>query len=237
MNSSTWRPSFISAPSFPPCPKQLEIYHCVLILRSVLWATNTGWMISIRATTTARAWVSPKSHLYSTEKMNEWGSSYVRGVGALGCSGGCRCRTTTKRSQEWEENLKYVSHNFRKYLQPSKHLFPSVGAVQSLSRVWLFATPWTSACQASLSFTVSQSMLKFMFIESVMPSSHLILRHPFLLLPFIFLGIRVFSNESALHIRWPKDWSFSISSSNEYSGLISFRIDWFDQLDLFPIKW
>ena len=163
-----------------------------------------------------------KSHLYSTEKMNEWGSSYVRGVGALGCSGGCRCRTTTKRSQEWEENLKYVSHNFRKYLQPSKHLFPSVGAVQSLSRVWLFATPWTSACQASLSFTVSQSMLKFMFIESVMPSDYLILCCPLLFLFSIFPCIKVFSNESALHSKWPKYWSFSISPSNEYSGLISF---------------
>ena len=101
--------------------------------------------------------------------------------------------------------------------------------VQSLSRVWLFATPCTVARQASLSFTNSQSLLKFMSIESVTPSNHLILCWPLLLLPSIFLSIRVFSNESALHIRWPKYWSFSFSSSssNEYSGLISFRIDWF----------
>ena len=94
------------------------------------------------------------------------------------------------------------------------------------------ATPWTAACQAYLSITNSQSLLKLMSIESVMPSSHLILCHPLLLWPSIFPSIRVFSNESVLHIRWPKYWnfSFSISPSNEYSGLISFRIDWFDLL-------
>ena len=91
-------------------------------------------------------------------------------------------------------------------------------------------TPWTAACQNSLSFTISQSWLKLMSIESVMASNHLILCHPLLLLPLIFPSIRVFSNESALRIRWPKYWSFSlsISPSNEYSGLISFRIDWFN---------
>ena len=88
-------------------------------------------------------------------------------------------------------------------------------------------TPWTAACQAFLSFTISQSLLKLMSIWSVLPSNHLILCHP-LLLPSIFPSIRVFSKELALHIRWPKYWSFSISPSNEYSGLISFRIDWFD---------
>ena len=105
-------------------------------------------------------------------------------------------------------------------------------AVQSLSHVWLFATPWTVACQATLSFTMSQSLLKFMYIESVMPSNHLILYHPLLLLPSVFPSIRALSNELALRIRWPKYWSFSfsISPSNEYSGLISFRIDWFDLL-------
>ena len=104
--------------------------------------------------------------------------------------------------------------------------------VQSLSHVQLFAAPWTAARQASLSFTFSQSLLKLMSIESVMPYSHLILCHPLLLLPSVFPSIRVFSNESALHIRWPKYWSFSfsISPSNEYSGLISFRMDWFDLL-------
>ena len=99
-----------------------------------------------------------------------------------------------------------------------------------LSRVRLFSTPWTAAHQASLSFTISWSLLKVMSIESVMPSNHLILYHPLLLLPSIFPSIRVFSNESALCIRWPKFWSFSISPSNEYSGVTFFRIDWFDLL-------
>ena len=102
--------------------------------------------------------------------------------------------------------------------------------VQSFSRVWLFATPWTAARQASLSFTISWSLLKFIFIESVMPSNHLFLCHPRLLLLSIFPSIRFFSNELAL--RWPKSWSFSfsISPSNEYSGLISSRRDWLDLL-------
>ena len=93
-------------------------------------------------------------------------------------------------------------------------------------------TPWTAACQASLSITNFRSLLKLMSIESVMPSDHLILCHPLLLLPSIFPSIRVFSNKSVLHIRWPKYWSFSfnMSPSNEYSGLISFRIDWLDLL-------
>ena len=105
-------------------------------------------------------------------------------------------------------------------------------SVQLLSHVRLFVTPWTAACQASLSITNSQSLLKLMSIESLMPSNHLILCCPLLLLPSIFPSIRVFSNESALHIRWPKYWSFSfsISASNEYSGLISFRIGWFNVL-------
>ena len=102
--------------------------------------------------------------------------------------------------------------------------------VQLLSHVRLFATPWTAAHQASLSFTISQSLLKFTSIESVMPSNHLILSCPLLLLPSIFPSIKVFSSESALRIRWPKYWSFSfsISPSNEYSGLITFSIDLFD---------
>ena len=102
--------------------------------------------------------------------------------------------------------------------------------VKSLSHVQLFATPWTAACQASLSFTLSQNLLKLMSIASVIPSNHLILCRPLLLLPSIFPSIRVFSNESALHIRWPKCWNFSISPSSEYSGVISFRTDWFDLL-------
>ena len=104
-------------------------------------------------------------------------------------------------------------------------------SVQSLSRVQLFATPWTAACQASLSITNSQNLPKLMSIESMVPSNHLILCHP-LLLPSIFPSIRVFSNESVLHIRWPKYWSFSfsISPSSESSGLFSFRMDWLDLL-------
>ena len=109
-------------------------------------------------------------------------------------------------------------------------LRPSVqfGSVQSLSRVQLFATPWTAARQASLSITNSHSLLKLISIESVMPSNYLILCHPLLILP----SIRVFSNKSALHIRWPKCWSFSfnINPSNEHPGLISFRMEWLDLL-------
>ena len=113
-------------------------------------------------------------------------------------------------------------HLFNRY-------FLSVQSVKSLSYVRLFMTPWTTARQASLSITNSRSLLKLMSIESVMPSKHLILCHPLLLLPSIFPSIRVFSNESALHIRWPKYWSFSLSIStfNEYSGLICYRIDSF----------
>ena len=105
-------------------------------------------------------------------------------------------------------------------------------SVQSLSHVRLFATPWTAACQASLSTTNSWSLLKLMSIDSVTPSNHLILCRPLLLLPSIFPSIRIFSHESVLHIRWPKYWSFSfsISPSNEYSGLIPSRINWLDLL-------
>ena len=105
-----------------------------------------------------------------------------------------------------------------------------ISSVQSLSRVQLFAIPWTAARQASLPITNSQSLLKLMSIESVMPSNHLILCYPLLLLPSIFPSIRVFSNESPVRIRWPEYCSFSISLSNEHSGLISFRTDWFDLL-------
>ena len=103
---------------------------------------------------------------------------------------------------------------------------------QSLSHVQLFVTPWTAVHQASLSITSSQSLFKFMFIGLVMPSNHLILCHPILILPSISVSIKVFSNESVFPIWWPKYWnfSFSISLSSEYSGLISFRINWFDSL-------
>ena len=107
-----------------------------------------------------------------------------------------------------------------------------VVVVQSLSPVWLSVASWTAARQASLSFTISRSFLKLISMESVMPSKHLIFRHPLLLLPSIFPSISVFSNESALCLRWSEYWSFSfiISPSNKYSGLVSFRIDWFVSL-------
>ena len=110
--------------------------------------------------------------------------------------------------------------------------FVTIVIVQSLSSVWLCVTPWTAARQASLFFTVSQRLLQLMSIESVMPSNHLILCHPLLLPPSIFPSIRVFSNDSALHIRWPKYWSFSfsISTSNGHPGLSFFRMDWLDLL-------
>ena len=118
---------------------------------------------------------------------------------------------------------KDVVHKYNRILSQSVSQ-----SIQSLSLVQLFATPWTVACQASLSNTKSWSLLKLMLIKLVMPSNHLILCCPLLLLPSIFPSIRVFSNESVLHIKWPKYWSFSfrVSPSNEYSGLISFRMDW-----------
>ena len=121
-----------------------------------------------------------------------------------------------------------ILHGARK-----KNIFPlSISSVQSLSRVRLLETPWTAARQASLSITIAENLLKLMSTESVMPSNHLILCRPLLLLPSIFPSIRVFSSESVLHISWPKYWSFSfnISLSKEYSGLTSFRMDWSDLL-------
>ena len=122
------------------------------------------------------------------------------------------------------------THRLRKQTYTYQRGKVVVVTVQSLSHVQRFETPWAAARQASLSFTISWSLLKFKSIESVMPSNHLILCCP-LLLPSVFPRIRVFSNESVLRIRWPKwSFSFSISPSNENSGLISFRIDWFDLL-------
>ena len=129
-------------------------------------------------------------------------------------------------NQKKEQMLEftYLHDVFKIYLHKLNQL--QFSSVHWPSHVWPFVTPWTAARQASLSITNSQSLLKLMTIESVMPSNHLILCRPLLLL------IRVFSNESALHIRWPKDWtfSFSIGPSNEHSGLISFRMDWLDLL-------
>ena len=116
------------------------------------------------------------------------------------------------------------------FTNPHQLFQESISSVQSLSRVWLFATPWTAAYQASPFITNSRSLPKLIRIESVMPSNHLILCQPLLLLPSIFPSIKVFSNESLLCIRWPKYWSFSfnISPSNEHPGLISFKMDWLD---------
>ena len=132
-------------------------------------------------------------------------------------------------------SIKNINNN-KKTSTENKTKTPS--SVQSLSRVWLFVTPRTASCHASLSITNSPSLLKLMSIESVMPSNHLILFRP-LLPPSIFPSIRGFSNESVLRIRWPKYWSFSfsISPSNEYSGLISFRMDWLDLLSLQGTLW
>ena len=137
----------------------------------------------------------------------------------------CNQRKLTCSKDPAQPDNKINKSFFLKKENSYKQRFSSV---QLLSCVQLFVTPWTAARQASL----SQSLLKLMSIESVMPSNHLILCHPLLLLPSIFPSIRVFSNESSLHIKWPKYWSFSfnISPSNEYSGLISFRMDWLDLL-------
>ena len=136
---------------------------------------------------------------------------------------------TMESSMEGSQNLEV-----KLLYGPAILLLGSVqlNSVQLLSHVWLFATPWTSACQASLSITNSQSPPKPTSIKSVMPSIHLILCCPLLLLPSIFPSIRIFSNESALCIRWPKYWSFSfnISPFNEHPGLISFKMDWLDLL-------
>ena len=117
-------------------------------------------------------------------------------------------------------------------MSSSESKVQSCSSVQSLGHVWLIVTPWTAAPQAYLSTTNSQNLLKLMSIESVMPSNHLILCCPLLLSPSIFPSIRAFSNESVLHIKWPKYWnySFNISPSNEHSGLISFRMDWLELL-------
>ena len=136
--------------------------------------------------------------------------------------------------KETEENNRLgKTRDLFKKIRDTKGTFHA-SSVQSLSHVWLFVSPWTAPCQASMSTTNSQSLLRLMPIELVMPFNHLILCHPLLLLPSIFPSIRVFSSESVLPIRWPTDWSFSfsISPSNEHLGLISFRMDWLDLLDV-----
>ena len=159
-----------------------------------------------------------KEKLYTVLKQKTWSSLQLRSSVSY-----CKIQAWT------EENRKTIQ------VWPKLNplwLYHQFSSVQSLSCVRLFVTPWTAACQASLSITNSRSSLRLMWIESVMPSSHLILDRPLLLLPPIPSSIRVFSNESTLHMRWPKYWSFSfsISPSNEHPGLISFRIDWLDLL-------
>ena len=129
--------------------------------------------------------------------------------------------------EEKRQDALYVNHSQILFDPPLRDV-----VVQSLSHVQLFVTPCTAACQPSLSFTISRNLLKLMSIGLVMLSNHLLLSHPLLLLPSIFPRFRVFSNESTLHIWWPKYWSFSfsISPSNGFSGLISFKVDWFDLL-------
>ena len=138
-------------------------------------------------------------------------------------------RQTIGKDVEHPENLCSLGTDVKRVKNFAKQV---VQSVESLSPVQLFATPWTAAHQAYLSISNTRSLLKLMSIDLVMPSDHLILCCPLLLLPSIFSSIRVFSNESGLHIRWPKYWSFSfsISPSNKYSGLISFKIDWCDLL-------
>ena len=133
---------------------------------------------------------------------------------------------------ELELELSVWTHNLTDGHRNKYTYIDEISSVQLLSHVWLFATPWASAHQASLSITNSRSPPRLISIESVMPSNHLIFCHPLLLPPSIFPSIKVFSDESVLHIRWPKYWSFnfSINPSNEYLGLISFRMDWLDLL-------
>ena len=175
-----------------------------------------AWRAAIHGVAKSRTrlsdWTELNQHQSSQKVLLEWGEN----------EGSARHWLLVSPEEERVEHFT-VFH---------KSVLPPWSTVQSLSRVWLFETPWTAACQASLSITNTRSPPKPMSIESVMPYSRLILRHPLLLLPSIFPSIRFFSNESALRIRWPKYWSFSfnISPSNEYPGLISFRMDWLDLL-------
>ena len=170
--------------------------------------------------------------LYDSKNMTfwkGWKSWYSKMIHFQGLRVGGELKRQIKK--DFLSNEKY-SVTLQWWIHVIIHMPRPTESVQSLSHVHLFENPWTAARQASLSIINSQSLFKLMSIELVMPSNHLILCHLLLLLPLIFPSIRVFSNESVLCIRWPKYWSFSfnISPPNEYSGLISFRIDWFDLL-------
>ena len=187
---------------------------------------------------------------YRTKKNEKWilAGMASQTVQSVHCGNKCleqrECQLLNVMSSSWRIRGPGSIRYDRSKWSPGSHLtmgkMPMASAgvsemlssVQSLSHVWIFVTPWTAARQASLSITNSQSLLKLMSTELVMPSNHLILCRPLLLLPSIFPSTGVFSNESALRSRWPKYWSFSfnISPSNEHSGLISFRMDWLDLL-------
>ena len=177
-----------------------------------IWKENEHWVNM----TLIGTWNLIRKFICDNRWKINWSWSILRSSQGISPLYSAKATICPKSSQVWKEHLSSVHF----------------GSVQSLSRVRLFATPWIAARQASLSITSSRSLLKLMPIKSVMPSSHLILCHPLLLLPPIPPSIRVFSNESALHMRWPKCWSFSfsISPSNEHPGLISFRMDWLDLL-------
>jgi len=206
-------------------PKTCLLPASVLRLRAIWnsWILNLG--IASRSSTqwcadNPAVWRERVDGFYSTDTHTfsycSWGSQ-GKNVGVF-CHFLLQWTTFFLNSPSWPIHL--------------SSFYMLASSVQSLSHVRIFATPWTAAQQASLSITNSWSLPKLMSIELVMPSSHLILCHPLLLLPPIPPSIRVFSNESALHIRWPKYWSFSfsISPSNEYPGLISFRMNWLDLL-------
>ena len=194
-------------------------------------------------------------HHWLDGRESEWSPGVGDGQGGLAC-----CNSWGRRvGHDWVTELNW-KNDYSKIVEYKVNIYKSVTFVynsneqgksenknsiilklalpnvirsdQSLSRVWLFVTPWITACQASLSITNSQSSLRLTSIKSVIPSSHLILCHPLLLLPPIPPSIRVFSNDSTLCMRWPKSWSFSFSiiSSKEIPGLISFRMDWLDLL-------
>ena len=214
-----------SIPSQAPSP----FLQLTCILEGSFLPDQWRWTSSASAKTTNLQTSLPSTFCNYTFFSEIWTPTSERGLICQACLYSLACPLSALESHIV---LPYILELLFYYIL---YFILPLLSVQSLSRVQLFVTPWTAACQASLSITNSQSLPKLMSIESVMPSSHLIFCCPLLLLPSIFPSIRVFSDESALHIRWPKYWSFSfsISPSNEYSGLISFRID---LLDLFAVQ-
>ena len=202
--------------------------HCSTLAWTIPWMEESGRLQSMGSLRVRHNWVTSLSLFTFMHWRRKWQPTPVFLLGesqGWGSLVGC-CL--------WGRNI--IGHDWSDLAAAAaawtllSFLFFVV--VQSVSLVWLIVTPWTAACQASLSFTVSRSLLKLISIELMMPSNHLILCHPLILLPSVFPSINVFFNELALCIRWPNYWSFSfnISPSSEYSGLISFRIDWFDLL-------